>query len=96
MNVYVGSVPGTCGVGVVFGFNSNDNDINRYGRPISGIPARNAGFELAGFIDTPKCKAVYKELSEKWKTVYQSPVRRNRNTGNKFFFVIYDTEAKEN
>lgn len=97
MNVYIGQTPGTCGLGVIHGFNSNFADIEIYGRPISTIVPQGAGFSVAGFIKTKKCKLAYTELAKKFEMVYQSPVRKNRNTGHRFFFVIYDTtKSKEN
>lgn len=98
MNVYRANPSGTCGLDVIYGFNGyNQDELRRYGYPINRLAPRGAGFSVAGFLNTPKCKKAYEELSEKWKTVYQSPVRVNRNTNNKFFFVIYDTlTEKEN
>lgn len=94
MNVYRSNCSGTCGLDVIYAFNSRDQEAMRmFGLPITGLLPRGAGFSVAGFINTHKCKQAYKELAEKFKTVYQSPVRRNRNSRRKFFFVIYDTET---
>ncbi len=51
-----------------------------------------AGFAVAAFIENNVCRRMYKALKKRFKIVYQSPVRVNRNTNNKFFFVIYDTQ----
>lgn len=40
------------------------------------------------------CKEAYEEMKVKYKMMDQYPVRANENTGNKFFFVIYDTKSK--
>lgn len=94
MKTWVGDCIGTCGLGVVYGFNSNDPYVASSGTSIRRLRPRGAGFSVAGFLNTPKCKKAYEELAERFQMVYQSPVRRNRNTGNNFFFVIYDTEAQ--
>lgn len=96
MKAYQSTPPGTCGLDVIYAFNRQTGDVARFGREISQLQIRGAGFSVAGFLNTRICRQVYLELSKKFKAVYQSPVRINRNTGNDFFFVIYDTQFKEN
>lgn len=81
-----------CGVGVVGNFlTTNSYAIDT---PIkSVIPKGGCGWVLASF--TPQFKEAYEELCERWGApVYQSPVRKNKNSGNKFFFAIWDTTVK--
>jgi len=53
------------------------------------------GWLSAAFIDTGECKAVYQKLRNWYPIVYQSPIRFNTNSGNNFFFCIFDTGEKE-
>jgi len=52
------------------------------------------GFVMAGFTPTDKCKKTYKALAKKWPIVFQSPVRKNKRTGHKFFFVVFYSNGK--
>lgn len=52
------------------------------------------GFMSAAFIDTPECKEMYKLLKDKFPILYTSEIRFNTNSGNNFFFCIYDTGEK--
>lgn len=49
------------------------------------------GWIGAGFIDTGVCKHAYEVLSKAHKLVYQTPVRLNVNSGNPFFYAVFDT-----
>lgn len=53
------------------------------------------GFLSVGFIDTPLCAKMYKDLKEKFPILYQSPIRFNNNSGNNFFFAVFDTGEKK-
>lgn len=83
---YSETLPGTCGVGVFYDF----------GQPYGGIRETHArsyagcGWNIAGFINNTPSKEVYEDLKTKYKIVTQSPVRRNSNSGNQFFCVMYD------
>lgn len=84
------TLSGTCGVRLFYFFD----------KPYSSSYTRYAhlgGAELgcAGFVDSPACHRAYKELKAKFNIVYQSTPRRNANSGNQFFFVVYDGN-KEN
>ena len=88
---YSNTIFGSCGVGTFTEFSS----CLQYGRRLDAVETEGGcGFLLAGFIDTSICRQAYEILAKRFKVVYQSPVRRNTNSGNRFFFVIYDT--KEN
>ena len=84
------SIVGSCGIGVIYGLES------LFGRDLSHlVPSGGAGWELVAFIENDKCSMAYKTLKKRWPIVYQSPVRRNINSGNNFFFCIYDTSDNE-
>lgn len=92
MKAYLNSVVGTCGLGVIYGFNTNSDvymtDIETY-----NLSTKGTGFFVAGFVNTKRCKAMHTFLGKKYATVYQSPVRENNNSTRDFFFVIYDTRS---
>ena len=80
------NISGTCGLGVVYAFNTDWAE----GINISQLKQHGTGFFVAGFIQTKKCKEQYEHIAETYPIVYQSPVRRNRNSGNDFFFIVFD------
>lgn len=80
------NVPGTCGLGVVYAFNTDWAE----GINLGQLQRHGTGFFVAGFISTKKCRKQYEAIAEKFPIVYQSPVRRNRNSGNDFFFIVFD------
>ena len=48
------------------------------------------GFFGTGFIDDARCKAAYELLASKYPLVFQTPVRKNSNSGNTFFYAMFD------
>lgn len=60
---------------------SFDNQIVHYG----GV-----GLFGTGFIDTDLMREVYTWLCANYKMVYCSPVRKNDNSGNNFFYALFD------
>lgn len=86
INGFIGSVLGTCGLGVLYGFKSTTTAIPFF--------SSGTGFCVAGFTAHNRCEKTYNEIKKKYKIVYQSPVRINRNSGNKFFFIIFDMRTE--
>ena len=82
---FVSNVVGTCGLGVLYGFKA--------GTTHEAFMVSGTGFCVAGFTSHIKCENTYNKIKEKYEIVYQSPVRRNRNSGNDFFFIIFDMRA---
>ena len=76
-------LPGGCGVNNFYHFGDA-----YYGTHNPTLGGANLG--VACFIDTGRCKQAYKDLAERFKIVYQSSVRKNDNSGNDFFMVVYD------
>lgn len=94
----ISRVPGNCGLLALLNHEAPEN----LGWPpvlslnsIKRLPS--TGFGVTGFVNAPRCKAVYEWLKENTTIVYQSPVRTNRNTRHPFFFVVFDSTptAKE-
>lgn len=87
--VMVTAVPGSCGVSVLYYF----EHASYVGQTSLNNISSGAGWCCAGFVNTPRCKRVYKEMCEKYKLVYQTPVRVNRNSGRPFFFAVWDLRS---
>lgn len=79
----------TCGLGVIGNY-STLRPVYSHSNTLSTLDEAGTGFYVAGFIDTVECKAMYDELIAKFPIVYQSPVRQNVNSGNDFFFCVFD------
>lgn len=84
---YAGTVPGTCGVGLFMGFANSPSYYSQ--GPQAALNTGGIAYAIAGFVDTIACKEVYENIKEHHKIVFQSPVKRNRNSDNRFFFVVY-------
>jgi hypothetical protein len=91
MKCSISEVEYSCGLGVVGAFNKEytywkisdvKNQFSKHG----------TGFFVAGFIDNSRCKEAYEYLCKETNLVYQSPVRLNKNSNNKFFFCIFDVK----
>lgn len=48
------------------------------------------GFSGTGFIDTPICKVAYEQMCRDFRLVFQTPVRKNKNSNNMFFYAMFD------
>jgi hypothetical protein len=91
-------VPNTCGVGYASVFREEAGlvfatdypTVNSFRNP------GGAGWLMAGFTDQrAEYKEVYVGFCKKYgQPVYQSPVRLNNRSGNKFFFAIWNTRKK--
>lgn len=76
---------GCCGVGVFCDFDSE------WGiEDLETAPSRGGTeYSIAGFVNTQTCKKAYEILKGRFNIVFQSPVRRNLNSGRDFFFCVY-------
>jgi hypothetical protein len=88
---YWGSMPDGCGVDI-FGDFAYRKD-NEWISHTMKTPGRGVDFGIAAFIDNQVCRGAYEQLKEHYNIVYQSPVRVNANSGNLFFFCVYDTQT---
>lgn len=84
------TLSGTCGAGLLYNFRHGygyyDHNLE------TSDPPGGAGWLCAGFIRNNTCKEAYETLKKRYKIVLQTPVRRNSNSGNGFFFLVYDTK----
>jgi Na+/H+ antiporter NhaA len=78
---------GTCGVSVVYSFTNGQqwyfDELKGQGL-LGGI-----GYSVAGFVNTLVCKEAYQQIKRHYQIVFQSPVKRNANSGRKFFFIVF-------
>ena len=89
-----GTVAGACGVGSVSGFDYNKPMWMNEESLTKGTEG-GAGWLTAGFIEKAICKDAYHTLCKKYGApIYQSPVRKNVNSDNEFFFAVWDCLGK--
>ena len=80
-----------CGLGNWHGFFKHSQFYDDGGfKPKTG----GADWCLASFRNNPDEKEVYDWIKSKYPIVFQSPVRKNRRTGNQWFFIIFDTKKQ--
>lgn len=88
------SIPSACGVGHIYSFSQGDKPAWYWGTNINDLKNDGgADWTMAAFVPTDVCKAMYKALCAKHRLVFQSPVRENKNSGQEFFFCIFDTKG---
>ena len=81
------TLTGTCGVSVFYSFNNdwateNISDI---------IPGGGTGIVCAGFRHKHELDdKVFAEMCKYGKLLFKTRVRKNRNSGNKFYFAVFD------
>lgn len=95
----LGQSDGGCGITVLSDFRNkgmSDWYVPRYSEKTFNDfrPAGGAGWVLVPFINTPECRKMRELCDARWPIVYESRKRVNRNSGNKFWFVIYDASNK--
>jgi hypothetical protein len=98
---YIDHLPVSCGITELGRFRDHDDSgFLSCGEEIKNLALSKmgAGWAIASFTDSVSLEdtyyKAYLELKKKFKIIYQSPVRKNRRTGNKFFFCVYDTTQK--
>lgn len=75
---------GSCGIDNLHSF------YTKYGNDeLRHINKAGSGLYIANFIDRVDCKLAYIALCEKFKLLYQSPVRLNHHSGNYGFFCVF-------
>ena len=93
MFAHYSTPPHTCGLTVLYDFSRQNQGINLSLKRLPGV--RGTGFFVCGFIHTKTCESFYKEVVSRYKLVYQSPVRTNTRSGNRFFFCVFDVRAEK-
>ena len=92
------TVEGACGVGVVFCF--EDTGVRKkdywgsYYRSAVHQNNGGAGWVCAGFVENdPLSDEVFQQMFNKYKLVFKTPTRLNKNSSNPFYFAVFDTEG---
>jgi hypothetical protein len=75
-----------CGVDELGGFIGSD-----YGASYqSSVVSRSGtGLFVAAFIDNDTNRRAYEQLTKEHRLLYQSPVKRNDNSGNQLFLCVF-------
>lgn len=98
MMAYHNTPLSTCGVGYVSEFEDvegKEDYRDDYTNILMGTMG-GTGFLMAGFIYRNKvCTKAFRMLKKKYKLVYRSPIRLNKNSGNKFYFAVFDCEGTD-
>lgn len=82
-----------CGVQEIGGFDFTDSAWG--GDKIEEVSQdEGADLLIAAFIDESGQKEAYEALCKKFRLLYQSPVKRNRNSGNRLFLCVFDTSSR--
>lgn len=85
----------SCGVTLWHSFGRADGWCDRHIHQITR-PEGGAGIHCALFIvGDAACDAAFKELCTKYKLRYKTRVRKNRNSGNKVYFAVFEQSSKE-
>jgi hypothetical protein len=79
------TLPGSCGYGIIYHHGWGGN------RLITNVPG-GTGTAIAAFTNEPRCKVVYDWIVENCTILYQSQVKRNRNSGNQNFLVVFEAK----
>ena len=84
MKICVTTVEGACGVGVAYDFG--------YGKEVGNIVnSGGTGYISAGFrADNYNDLLVFAEMEQRGPCVFRTPVTPNVNSGNNFFFAVFD------
>lgn len=95
----IARVHGSCGLGVLYSFKHlNSREYPNHHASLENNLENNpggCGFLTAAFIDNSYCKEMFLLLKSKFPILYQSEIRHNTNSGNNFFFCIFDTGENE-
>ena len=78
---------GTCGVSLFYSFNEDWDTANIP----NIIPGGGIGIVCAGFRHKHEVDdQVFEEMCKHGKLLFKTRVRKNRNSGNKFYFAVFD------
>jgi hypothetical protein len=81
------SLPNCCGVDDVGWF----QDVRYHGT--GEIKRSGTGLFTATFVDNDTNRRAYEQLKKEHRLLYQSPVKRNSNTGNQLFLCVFQYRA---
>lgn len=85
------TLPGGCGVEYARHFDRNPWSESQ---AITELNGGGCGWLAAAFTYTPISQDAYLLMSKKYKLVFRTPDRVNTNSGNAFYFCIFDAREK--
>jgi len=97
MKAQVCNAQGSCGLGILHTFQDQSvyaDTLHNYDVDKQLSYLVGTGMFMAAFIDTPDCKKMLEHLTSKYKLLFTSPTKRNKNSGNDFFFAVFDKNEK--
>ena len=78
-----------CGVKVVGNFCNYGSGYNKENLSNPDNFYSGTGFFISSFVNDALCRDAYQTIKEKFEITYQSPVKTNSHSGNRFFFIVY-------
>ena len=92
---YEDAVYGACGVSSLCGFGTTSiwHEEQHDTKDLPKETRAGCGWVVCGFIDKRPSKEMYDDMTSRYPMVYQSPVRKNKNSRNNFFFCIFDVRS---
>lgn len=95
MRFNIETLPANCGVGVLYSFGtmSSPDWPTTEAKEIIQEEGGGIGYNIAGFINNKSCHDAYQWIKENYEIVFQSPVKINDNSGNRFFFIVFKEKA---
>lgn len=91
------NLAGSCGLGLVYSFIDVREGQYTHQMPVvqAGQYAGGTGFFNVAFVNTDTCRKAFDDLVKNYKVVFQSPTRRNNNSGRGFFFLVLDRSNRK-
>lgn len=86
MKVYQDSLPYCCGVDDVGGFEPTYSSWRNHPQELQ---RSGTGLFTATFLNNEANKAKFEEMCKEHTLLYQSPVKRNRNSSNRLFLCVF-------
>lgn len=85
------SLVGACGVSVLYEFKKGDEEKYWLKDIRTLVPQAGCGWVCAGFIaGNELCDAMFQACLERGPLMYKSPIKKNRNSGHRFYFAMFD------
>jgi hypothetical protein len=96
LTFYQDSMGTCCGVNEIGSFRLNGKSDFGYVPIPSTLEKSGTGLMVAAFINNADNKAAYEKLMREHELVYQSPVKRNSNSGNRMFLCVFQWKNPRN
>lgn len=82
------TLPGACGVAILVDFHRDCDECKSVDEHLGG----GAEWLCSGFVEnSDKSTEAFQDLCAKYKLVFRTPTRLNRNSMHQFYFAVFDT-----